>query len=63
MGIEEMICVSCSSSDFIAVEELNSECLLVDVYIKMCAEAVSWHVGLHQPLPHKKDGALLVQGP
>lgn len=34
---------------------------MVDVYIKMCIEAVSWHVGLHQPLPHKKDGDLLVQ--
>lgn len=56
-----MICVLYCSNDFITLEELNAECLLVDVYIKMCIEALSWHVGLHHPLPHKKDGDLLVQ--
>lgn len=55
MGIKEIIYVLCCSSDFITLEELNSGCLLVDVYIKICVEAVSWHVGLHQPLPHEKD--------
>lgn len=47
--IKEMICVLYCNSDFIILEQWNSGCLSVNVYINTCIKAVSWHIGLHEP--------------